>query len=146
MQVVAGRGSGRHRLGPGLPAPPSPARHGTQKAENGILHVLGRALEEPRGLNRGRLEIMDASHQLPRRNPEALREREDARQRWVTPASFDAPDVVRREPGALRELLQGQAQRLSPPTHFLAEVHGAEGRGDSPPGEHTMVLTNNTIV
>lgn len=77
---------------------------------------------------------------------EPLCQREDGREGGIAPAGLDGADVVRRQPRALRELLDREAQSLAPSPDLLAEVHGAEGRGVGFPREPTIGVIYNSIV
>ena len=109
------------------------------------MNIRGEPFEDAPGFEPRGAQILHAE-QLPRWDTQALRDREDGRERWIAAAVLYGADVVRGELGALRELLKREAERLASATNRLAERHGRELVGCMLLGERPMPLTSNTIV
>lgn len=76
----------------------------------------------------GRGQVARTAQQLARRTAERLRQLRDRRDAWIPAPRLDGREVMGREPRALSELLQGEAEALATTTNLLAERHGQDGR------------------
>ena len=96
------------------------------------MKVSRQPLYQPSRLDADGTEVANAAEKFGGGRAERLSDLLDGRQRRVTAAALHRADIVWGQVRAFRELLEGEAERLSPPPDHLPEVHGLQGRVHMP--------------